>query len=376
MRHTLTPYRQAARARLGPWLTSRDSSPLEVRPAVAANQGTHVLDVDGTLISWTVRGAAPARHVDPGIALAIMAAMRRGRPLQTSAPASARLLSGLGALQSLLHRWDERMRVVDVEAPSVPRREPGRGVGLFFSGGVDSFSALRRRREEITHLVTVRGFDVTGAEDWEAISTMARAVAAAEGLSLIEVETDARAAVADLAWFEHGHGAVLASVGLVLQSTLSRLIIGSSRDAESLLPAGTHPDLDPLWSTETLTFEHDELLSRDAKVAELVGYEPAMQWLRVCWRRPDLYNCGRCDKCIRTQVALWMAGGLGACRTLPDTIDLRRVRRLRHRHERSRTRAGDLAVKARKAGFPELATALTTSVRRSRTRPARWRAAS
>jgi hypothetical protein len=200
-------------------------------------------------------------------------------------------------------------------------------------------------------------------------------VAAAEGLSLIEVETDARKAVTDLAWFEHGHGAVLASVGLVLQSTLGRLIIGSSRDAESLVPAGTHPDLDPLWSTEALTFEHDELLGRDAKVAEIVGYEPAMQWLRVCWRRPDLYNCGRCDKCIRTQITLWMAGGLGRCRTLPDTIDLKRVRRLRHRHARSSLRAVDLADKARAAGFPELAAALMTSVRRSRSHPAQQRAA-
>jgi hypothetical protein len=375
MRRTLAPYRQAVRTRLGPWITSRGTSPLEVRPATGSHDGTHVLDVGGTRISWMVRGAAPTREVDAGMALALMPAMRRGRTLRTSEPTSARLLSGLGAAQGLLHQWDERMRFVDVEAASAPRRASGDGVGLFFSGGVDSFSALRRRRAQLTHLVTVRGFDVTGAEDWDAICAMARAVAAAEGLSLIEVETDARKAVTDLAWFEHGHGAVLASVGLVLQSTLGRLIIGSSRDAESLVPAGTHPDLDPLWSTEALTFEHDELLGRDAKVAEIVGYEPAMQWLRVCWRRPDLYNCGRCDKCIRTQITLWMAGGLGRCRTLPDTIDLKRVRRLRHRHARSSLRAVDLADKARAAGFPELAAALMTSVRRSRSHPAQQRAA-
>jgi hypothetical protein len=375
MRRTLAPYRQAVRTRLGPWIASRDSSPLEVRPASSSQDGTQVLDVDGVPITWTVRGATPSGDVDAGMALALMPAMRRGRPLRASAPTSARLLAGLGAAQGLLHRWDERMRHVDVEADSTPRRAVGAGVGLFFSGGVDSFSALRRRRAQLTHLVTVRGFDVTGAEDWDAISAMARAVATTEGLSLIEVETDARTAVADLAWFEHGHGAVLASVGLVLQSTLDRLIIGSSRDAESLVPAGTHPDLDPLWSTETLAFEHDELLGRDAKVAEIVDYEPAMQWLRVCWRRPDLYNCGRCDKCVRTQIALWMAGGLGRCRTLPDTIDLKRVRRLRHRHARSSLRAADLAGKAQAAGFPELAAALMTSVRRSRSHPAPWRAA-
>jgi hypothetical protein len=375
VRRTLAPYLEVVRGRLAHRPTARTSSPLVVRPEHHHSDDTLVLRVDDTPISWTVRGATPARHVDPGVALGLMPAMRRARPLRVTAPASRRLHSGLDGIQRLLHRWDERMTIVDVEADTAPRPRAGRGVGLFFSGGVDSFSALRRRRGELTHLVTVRGFDVTGVEDWDAIRAMARSVADAEGLSLVEVETDARRAVTDLAWFEHGHGAVLASVALALQSTLHRVVVGSSRDAATLTPCGTHPDLDPLWSTEATVVEHDDLLSRDDKIAGLVDDEPAMRWLRVCWRRPDLYNCGRCDKCIRTQIALWMAGGLTRCATLPDDVDLRRVRRLRHRHPRSMDRATRLAARVQEAGHPELADALRTSVRRSRAQAWRWRVA-
>ncbi|MDZ4719654.1 MAG: hypothetical protein SH847_14465, partial [Roseiflexaceae bacterium] len=41
------------------------------------------------------------------------------------------------------------------------------------------------------------------------------------------------------------------------------------------------------------------------------------------------YNCGRCEKCLRTMVALESLGALGRCQTFAIPLDLRRVAALR-----------------------------------------------
>jgi len=55
-----------------------------------------------------------------------------------------------------------------------------------------------------------------------------------------------------------------------------------------------------------------------------------MRWLRVCWQNKELaYNCGRCEKCLRTMIALHLAGALSRCRTFNRPIDVQRVHYLR-----------------------------------------------
>src|SRR5262249_59102310 len=48
--------------------------------------------------------------------------------------------------------------------------------------------------------------------------------------------------------------------------------------------------------------------------------------LRVCWENPDgAYNCGRCEKCLRTMINLLIAGALDRCPTFPLPLDPVRV---------------------------------------------------
>jgi len=54
-----------------------------------------------------------------------------------------------------------------------------------------------------------------------------------------------------------------------------------------------------------------------------------MDTLRVCWEnRGGRYNCGTCEKCLRTMAELYLAGALERCRTLPDRIDIDALSRL------------------------------------------------
>jgi hypothetical protein len=52
-----------------------------------------------------------------------------------------------------------------------------------------------------------------------------------------------------------------------------------------------------------------------------------MAALRVCLQDLDSgLNCGRCEKCLRTMIALKALGCLDDCPTLPHEIDLRAMR--------------------------------------------------
>jgi hypothetical protein len=69
--------------------------------------------------------------------------------------------------------------------------------------------------------------------------------------------------------------------------------------------------------------------TRIDKVLAIARNETALKHLRVCWQNPHgAYNCGRCEKCMRTMVALKLAGVLDRCRTFDAPLDLQAVARL------------------------------------------------
>ena len=324
-------------------------------------------NLDGRAIHWKVDGAPLSASADPPLVAAITKAMHHGHPLHVAGPISEQLLAGVDAAQDLLTSWypETLHKVPVVAATRNGDQPPGTGVGLFFSGGVDAFYSLMNHADELTHLVMLRGFDVklgTGSEQvWKPIRAMGEAVCNQLGLRYVEVKTNARRAVSGLSWLRITHGAILASAGLALQNTVGRMLIASSRGPTRLDPQGTHPDLDPLWSTERTRFQHDTPVERIEKVAALLSYVPAMRWLRVCHRNPHRYNCGECEKCIRTMIALRLTGGLGRCETLPDRIDLDAVAALEHNTATIR-RSLALIDECETNGLPDVADALRRSI--------------
>jgi hypothetical protein len=127
------------------------------------------------------------------------------------------------------------------------------------------------------------------------------------------------------------HGSVLASTAHALGGVLGRCVIPSTHTYAELLPWGSDPLLDPLWSTEGVEVIHDGCeTTRTEKVQRLAEWPLALQHLRVCW--PDWieeYNCGKCEKCIRTMIALHVAGALPRSRTFPRALDPTHIRNVR-----------------------------------------------
>lgn len=188
---------------------------------------------------------------------------------------------------------------------------PGRGLACFFSLGVDSFYALCARRREISSLIMVRGFDLASPADqqWQNIVSAAARIAQQFGKELVEVVTDVRA-VSDryCHWAKVYHGAAMATVAHLLDPWHYATIIPSSP-----IPGnpkwGSAASLDPLWSLPHHQIEYFPLgVDRITKLRAVTNAGLSTE-LRVCTSAFTSYNCGRCEKCIRTWSALYALTG-------------------------------------------------------------------
>jgi hypothetical protein len=285
---------------------------------------------------------------EAALALALLPAMRSSRRLCVEGRVNRRLLSGIDTIQAIYRAWDRTLRPVEIAGVEASDAAPeGRRVGSFFSGGVDSFYTLLKHRDEITDLILVHGFDIGLDEaDLRAKTSEAiREIAAELGKRVVEVETDLRSFLDPYAhWGRLGHGPALASVGMTLSAHYRRIYIPGAYGYADLFPWGTHPLLDPLWSTDALEFVHDGTeATRVEKIARVAQCDVALRHLRVCYRNPGgAYNCGVCEKCLRTMIGLELAGALDRCASFERELDLARVARLRLRKECQRAFAMEI----------------------------------
>jgi hypothetical protein len=254
------------------------------------------------------------RRGDPFLAYAILLGMFRGERISIDAPVSARVLENLPKVQALLKLWNPGFTEVEVEAPAEPVKRLNPGVAACYSGGVDSAYTLARN-PEITHLLTLNGFDWHAPDEpFEPVRNKLQATASRLGKTFLPVETNVRE-VADalkISW-AYLHGPFL---GLIASSLgFDRFYISSSHTYRELHPWGSHPLLDPLWSSEATDIVHygaDKW--RTQKIEFLTGHQVLMDQLQVC-SFESASNCGRCSKCARTQLALKVLGVKGP---IPD----------------------------------------------------------
>lgn len=191
---------------------------------------------------------------------------------------------------------------------------------------------------------------------------------------MIEVATDAKGLMLRLVPWEWYHGGLLAGIAHALEEHLSRVLIPATHALRNQEPWGQHPDLDCLWSTARVGLETaDAEKTRPEKCAIVGESELAMRWLRVCWREPEKWNCGRCAKCLRTMIDLAIFDRLVECQIFPDTVDVDAVRGLLTRPNSLPSCRATLKAARRSDRCAELADALEFAMRRSRYRRVRSR---
>ncbi len=290
----------------------------------------------------------PARWADfveespePFLAALLPIAMSKNRPLLVEGQVSPEFKRGIEQIARLYHGWDRRLRQVKIEVQTKHRVDNGvRGTGCFFTGGVDSlYTVLKNLAREhgdnrITHLIFIRGYAECPLENSELgdnLTERLRAAAAALKLELILVETNLQSFTPSTGiawdWFAGSH---LAAAGLCLKAGLRRLYIAAGDTYSTLSPWGSHPLVDPLWSTEWVEFRHDGCEAfRSEKLKWVVQSASALEQLWVCGYDPSgLRNCGTCEKCLRTMIGLAALGVEAPPSLFAEPLDLARVRRL------------------------------------------------
>lgn len=318
-----------------------------------------------------------ADDATPWLAPATLIGMRNKRDVVVYGDVSETAVQGSVKAQDTLGSWfPDILDEVTITAPmavETTRSSDRRGVGAFFSGGVDSYYTTLKHLDEITHLIFIHGFDIDLSNNDLAERTLdaLRKSAAELGKELIEVKTDLRGRLDRnrLNWGLQGHGALLAHVGIALSTVVEKIYVPSSYTADQLHPWGTHPDLDGHWSSDAVEFIHDGVeASRAAKMEKFIEEDAAMNNLRVCWWNQDnAYNCGECEKCLRTMINLYIAGGLERCATLPDKISIEAIDRLHFNRDAKLFVAENLAeLRAGDIDDPELEAALQRVLDRSK----------
>jgi hypothetical protein len=324
----------------------------------------------GQDVWFRVDGPPVTGSANPFFAVALIPAMRRGFPLRIEGRISPRVLRGADRVQQTMSVWNEDLHIVDVQAREVvsAKRKSDAAVGAFFSGGVDSFYTIQKHRDQITHLIFVHGFDIPleDAAFREHVAAALRRAAQELRLEFVEIETNVRRFAAPYAsWGRDYHGSAMAAVALLLAPRFRKIYIPGSYSYAFLFPYGSHPGLDPLWSSESLELMHDGCeATRFEKVEALASWETALQTLRVCWQLKDgLYNCCECRKCLWTMAFLRACGALERAVTFDRPLDLAALRRSPPEQQDERARfVQALAAIERRGGDPELSEALRSAL--------------
>lgn len=258
----------------------------------------------------------------------------------------AELKNNLRVAVGILKEWYEDMRkfpgfVLDSRKTGTkPEIPESRQSGFFFSGGIDSFATLYSNRlayhpEHPMYIrdgILVYGLEQDDPERFGYLYASLKKVAEQIGITLIPVYTNlyfVYRAEDSLNqwhfWTDRFMGAALASVAHAFSKRMATAYIPSGVHVSRLFPHGSHPILDPLFSSCSLKINHDGFTrGRLDKTRLIAGHEVALKNLRVC-NRVNLYqenslNCGRCEKCVRTMIALTTVNKLIATDAFPVKV--------------------------------------------------------
>jgi len=239
------------------------------------------------------------------------------------------LRDGLEIVLNWMRYWwyEPTKKIVRIEAKTSSgnvRPETNYRAGFFFSGGVDSLSALRANRlnypsdhpGSFKDGLLVCGLEIRDLKIFGYVQDSLSLLAKDADVKLIPIYTNIRELGPEDSvvfwedfWKKEFMGATFASVAHVLAKRLTSLSNSSDHDIPNMHPFSSHPLINPYYSSSDLRVRLEGFtLSRLDKTSLLAGWDSALQHLRVCNKtelyQPGMLNCGKCEKCVRTMISL------------------------------------------------------------------------
>ena len=250
-----------------------------------------------------------------------------GEDIDLSLPVDALLLENVKGVLAIWREWYPELHDVHIQCPVLSYQAPDQAscaarTAVFFSGGIDSYFTIARRMPgndfgiptvgKVDDLLTVWGFDV-GVNDetqFRPLAGMLAKSAAAMNLNHIIVRTNLREVIEVFRrrWGPLTFGVGLAFIGAILEKRFGEVVLGSSYPYGGLMPWGSHPMVDVLFSTSSLRVVHDGAsFTRIEKTGIMARLPVAVKSLHVC-QAAGIENCSQCEKCYRTMIALDILG--------------------------------------------------------------------
>ncbi len=272
---------------------------------------------------------------------AIFPAFRGGeRRLRIEGAICPRLSEGLETVMRLQNAWHGPGRLPVAIEPAGGWRPALRGrdrAGLFLTAGVDSLHTLwwNRGNYPDDHPAAFRDAisieaisfseDTPSPRNLDVTRRQRRAVAAIAAetrLTTILVRSNIRALEPDNDRVaEESFSCLLACVAHAFSRRLTAVSLAAGLDLGRIIPWGTHPLLDPNYCSSSLEFRQEGwTLDRLSKIRRIAGWKAALENMMVCFEGPlpdGRFNCGRCEKCVRTMMGLLIAGKLDGATSFP-----------------------------------------------------------
>lgn len=318
---------------------------------------------------------------NPWLACLLPLAATFGEALKISKPVDRALFENAQDLMHIWKRWYPHLKVIPIEAElAEPQHsEVHLKTASLFSGGVDSyFTVLRHNNNSglvtginIDDLLCIWGFDIPlkNADAFFRMRDVLKSAAQHLGKELIDVATNMR----ETRWLMSGygplsHGAALASVGLALEERYSKILIPGTHAYDNLMPNGSHPLTDPLFSTSRTRIIHDGAgFDRVEKTEFVAKSEIARRSLRVCWESHTDKNCQSCNKCYRTMMTLMLLGALEQCSTFDESnLEMAKIRRIYSKDDNDRSLLREVQALALQKGRADIARAIERSFKYSK----------
>lgn len=316
-------------------------------------------------------GATMPLRGEPFVIAALLPAMVRGQPLvgHPDLPICPVLRANLDRVQAVFRLWLPLLghpgHPIEIDVPTAPAPPP-RGPGSFFSGGVDGTFTWLTAPEPLHRAAFVRGIDFQ-LDNPVYDSSFARNAAwlAERGTELVPLSSNLRwvGRAFGLGWNSYFGGGLAALAHLLGFSTT---YVAAGHTWAELWPDGSHPATDPLWSSATQRIVHHGRGAMRWQKLERIAQEPgALDLLRVCWQDKG-FNCGQCEKCLRTMILLRLLGLTSP--NFPPLDDLGRIARLTPDGPSDAVFVAEALALAHARGDRPAARALAASERRWRIR--------
>jgi hypothetical protein len=292
-------------------------------PQIASRRGRDRVTamVDGRAVWFETADVRLAAASEAFAAALVVPTMHAGRALRLTGPVCETWAANLARLTDAFRRlWypgaPGPLAVPAGDARAVAQPQTPTPSALCFSGGVDAFHTLLASGGEIDTLVYAVGYDVRlhQRRQGAAVAAMVRAVGSATSHHVAVITTNLRRhpLVKATPWLR-AFGGPLAAIGHLLGGATSRLLLASDGLGFEHPEVGSRPSTDPLHGSATLTVAHIAPGVTRLEKIRRIATEPLVQrHLRVCWQNTgSALNCGRCEKCVRTMLALDACGTLG-----------------------------------------------------------------